>query len=165
VKQIIFLNLLIISCFGFSQKTIIETGRPKQFIVRNAQDIAAKKFKFNYKYVAFNRTPEQLDSIRSLNEKTFDYLAKKYGSDWRNKLQKEIMFELENLNLFQALLLKNQVVTNDNLVYFEKKGKKKYQGYVYPSIEPENISKDKLLQKLTFEQRDGKTVYYGKKFN
>lgn len=156
----VFISILCFSSVvSWSQKVIIETGRPKQYIVKNAQEIASKKFKFTYKYVAFNRTPEQLDSIRNINELTFSRLAKKHGEDWRNKIDKAIKYELENLNLFQALLLKNNVITEDNLVRYQKKGKK-YQGYIYPSIEPEAISKSNLIKRLTFERKEGKTIYY-----
>lgn len=152
--------LFLATTISWGQRVIIETGRPKQFIVKNAQEIASKKFKVHYKYVAYNRTPEQLDSIRKLNETTFAYLESKFGEDWRNKIDLAVKYELENLNLFQALLLKNSVITADNLVYYKKKGKK-YQGLVYPSIEPEAMGNTPYIYKLSFFQKEGKTMYKG----
>lgn len=158
MKYFFYLIVFFAIHVGFTQNTIIETGRPKTFIVRNSQEIAGKKFKIKYEYVAFKRD-SQLDSISKNNNATYEKLQKKYGNDWREKIDKEVKYELENLNLFLALLKKNNQINDDNVVYFKKSGcGNKYIAEIYPAIEPENRSKENLQKKVCFQQKDGKTV-------
>lgn len=154
--------LLVITGFfsvSFAQKTIIETGRPKPYIVRNAQEIAGKKFKIKYVYVAYNNDKQQLDSIRQNNEKTHTFLVKKYGEDWKQEIDKSIKNELENFGTFLGMMKKNNTITDDNLVHFTKSNcGDKYVAEIYPAIEPENRSSQNLIKKITLQQKEGKTI-------
>lgn len=134
---------LIISLFFASvvigQKTLIETGRPKPVLERNAQDIVGKDFKITYEYVAFNDTEKQLDSINAINAATKARMSKRYKGDWEGDLKTAVFRETSNLEAITKVLLELEMITADNFVYYERKCKKgKYLAYVYGNIEPEN---------------------------
>ena len=153
--------LVVLGSFhvSFGQQTIIETGRPKPYVIRNAQEIAGKKFKVKYVYVAYRSDKEQLDSISKNNEKTYAFLAKKYGDDWKRQLDNAVKNELENFGTFMGMMKKNNAINDDNLVHFSKSNcGDKYVAEVYPAIEPENRSSQNLIKKITFQIKDGKAV-------
>lgn len=153
MKITLYVFLFLCVHFSFGQRTLIETGRPKPFMERNAQEIAGSKFKVSYAYVAFQNNPNQLDSINKINEETFIYLEKKHGSQWREKINQEIRDELARLNSFFEALLAQNVIEENNLVYFTKpRCGKKYRVNVYPNIEPENRSKDNLIKQVKVKE-------------
>lgn len=148
----------LIGASGFAQNTIIETGRPKPFYIRNAQEIAGKKFNVKYEYLAF-RGETQLDSINQNNQLTFAKLEKKHGVNWKQKLDQAIEFEMQNIQLFNSLLKKGNLITDENTLYYTKTNcGNKYKVEIYPAIEPENRTKDQLIKTVRFQQKEGKTI-------
>lgn len=159
MKYGLILLSFLISSFLFAQKTFVETGRPKTFLVQNAQEIAGKKLKVKYAYVPFSSTMEQLDSIRLVNNATSDYMFKKHGADWERKLANAIQYEIENFGTFIGMLTKANLITTNNLVYFKKSVfGTKYTAFIYPDIAPETRSKKNLKNKVVFRVKDGKAT-------
>lgn len=147
-------GLIIQSCA--TTNTIVETGRPKDFITNNAQEIAGKEFGIEYAYVAF-KSPSQIDSINRINQESYKNLSKEHGDNWRNNLNKQIEVETKNLNAYLSVLKANNIITDDNYVYFIKLKKKGvYIAQIYPEIEPENKSAESLIR--TVEIREGGEV-------
>lgn len=164
MKYVLYILSFLCIHFGYAQNTIIETGRPKPFVERNAQEIAGRKFKVNYEYIAFNNDPAQLDSISKINKATYAHLEKKYGAQWRGKIEEEIDAELHSLNAYLSVLESEGVINDENLVYFMKpKCGKKYTVNIYPNIEPENRSRENLIKQVRVKETGDMTevkIYY-----
>jgi len=160
MRGLIFSLFVAISSISLAQNTLIETGRPKPFLYRNAQAIVAPKYKISFVYVPFRSDANQLDSIKKINQETALVSTKKWGTDWQEKLNKSIKDEVNKLHLFAAMLARKKGYDETkNLVYFtQSKCGKKYTAEVYPLIELEQRSKDVLIQKITFRLKNGKTV-------
>lgn len=147
---LLVLGLIIQGCA--TTNTIVETGRPKDFITNNAQEIAGKEFGLEYKYVPF-KANTQIDSINSINQETYKNLSKKYGENWRTDLDEQIEGEAKNLNAYLSVLKENNIITDENYVYFIKLKKKGvYIAQIYPEIEPENKSAASLIRSVEIRE-------------
>lgn len=83
---------------------------------RNARDVVAEKWKIKFLPVAGCMVPKELrDSIRKHNLIANKNIEAKYGKDWRDKFEKEVVIEFK----------KQQIVTQilDTVNFIQKKDK------------------------------------------
>lgn len=162
VNRFVFLGIFLIFPFvGFSQYTIIQTGRPQNELTRNIKEIAAKQFKIQYQYIAFNGNPEQIDSINTANKIVYQKLEKKYGNDWKEQLKRQENEEQSNISLFRSLLFKDKKATAQQLIIYEKsKCGKKYTATIYPEKDIPIENQKSVLRKFRMKLSDGKAVIY-----
>lgn len=153
MRVLFFIGMLFISFIGNSQYTIIETGRPKPFVERNAQEIGGRKMKVKYEYEAY-KTDAQVEGITAKNAATFERLEKNYGKDWRSKLEESNNAVLHTLNAFIRVMKEEELISNENLVYFTKaKCGKWYTAEIYPAIEPENRTREQLVRAIRIREK------------
>lgn len=148
MRYLLLLGIFFFSQYIFAQYVIVETGRPKPWINRNAQEIVGKKIKVKYDYFVY-KNQHELDSILSINKVSSDYLESKYGADWRKIIDEKINHEVENLKSLLSQLKDKNELTDENLVYFKSRiFKNKYLAEIYPAIEPENRTKENLIKRI-----------------
>ena len=88
-------------------------GLPKEAISANAQWVIANKWGFTYKGVAGCIVNNELaDSVQVHNDIVSTVLTKKFGENWNNKFDKEVVTELRKEQAIIALVKKEKYIIN-----------------------------------------------------
>lgn len=153
----------------FSQKyTFYKTGRPQSFEYNNAEKIVSKKWKIEFKYVAFDGNNfALLDSINAINDKTTAKLVAQKGAKWQDEFLMEVNTMLDRTNQIRAKINKEIVTLNNGSekhIHFEQYClKNRYKAYVVGQILEKGERHFYILQvyhvnlkKMTFKLKEEK---------
>ena len=152
LKKLIFILILSTSSILYAQKyTFYKTGRPQSFEYNNAEKIVAKKWKIEFKYIAFDgKDFALLDSINELNTQTSKELESKKGLKWEDEFLMDLNQILLKTNKLRELIGKEIITLNngsEKFIHFEPHFcKNQYKAFVVAQVQEKKERKFYVLQ-------------------